>query len=411
MNKPLFIALSSVALLATSCEQKTTCTTVSSENTIDLTPAFECQDSIAIEMGKDYEFIPLESNDNCILGGYGHIENVGKYIIANSLTGSKNLIFFDHEGKYVTSIYKGNGPGEIKDGNNTHIFYDKKNEIYAIHDFFRFIYLDKNLKFIKDVTYPFLNYQILGIDNGEILICPPIDTKQDIQDSIFSTCKLLVTDDEFNIKRGYLPFNHFGEYHQPENPTNTATISLSSISLISLPCMLYCESKEGWYLKNPLIDSLYLYKDSTITSYAINYPEMIDFSSCPTDAGEGITYINEAKGNQIVSIQNLGKYLKFRFSYYKGGKVDFVTNKIHEYSMRISSRDIESNYFMVAYDKETKDASLCKNEGKTHESISYEMIDNGLDIDKEYSFLTESERNTLKKLGEDDNPVVILYKE
>lgn len=78
-----------------------------------------------------YNFISLETNDNCLISNIKQIKIIDNKIYINN--DGNNLLVFDMSGKFITQIgNKGNGPGEYRLISNFHI--DKKKGIFYIAD-------------------------------------------------------------------------------------------------------------------------------------------------------------------------------------------------------------------------------------------------------------------------------------
>lgn len=77
-----------------------------------------------------YQFIPLETNDNCLISNITDIEITNNYIYIND--NRNKLLVFDLSGKFIKQIGNyGNGPGEYKVISNFHIDIDKQTMIIA----------------------------------------------------------------------------------------------------------------------------------------------------------------------------------------------------------------------------------------------------------------------------------------
>ena len=142
----------------------------------------------------DYEIIPLETNEDCIIGSVASIRFCNDYIVILDSRISKSVFVFDHNGKFIRKIGSiGKGPGEyisphsisINDNTKEILVYDgiyNKVNIYSFSgEFHKSIKLDqqglgrKSIEVFDDIIYTNSHLEhgveniVYGVDyNGNI---------------------------------------------------------------------------------------------------------------------------------------------------------------------------------------------------------------------------------------------------
>lgn len=84
------------------------------QTTIDLAKSIKYEPKIILlsEIASDVQYIPLETNDNCLIGGELNISISGNDIIAADHQ-TRSFYRFNNSGKYINKIgNQGQGPGE-----------------------------------------------------------------------------------------------------------------------------------------------------------------------------------------------------------------------------------------------------------------------------------------------------------
>ena len=166
MRKNIHITLLCMLLTCLSCQQATKRKTDFSPDLLN-----EAVDTLKYTTFVDsIQYIPLESNDTCLIGDIGDIILTDNYIFI--LDNIKQIIWiYNHEGKYLNLISrKGNGPEEY-----THIGqfeYDKQNNQIAILDWNKYIlYYDLKGEFIRKIKLDIsaADFKILPQKDGYII--------------------------------------------------------------------------------------------------------------------------------------------------------------------------------------------------------------------------------------------------
>ena len=111
---------------------------------------------------EDITIIPLETQDNCLVGNIDHVESFNnQYFIED--TRNKSLFVFDSEGKFIFKLHAvGQGPGEyieIRD-----FKFDNDGNLLIL-DFNKILkYNSSNGKFISDFKFNYLNSKNLQLN-------------------------------------------------------------------------------------------------------------------------------------------------------------------------------------------------------------------------------------------------------
>lgn len=104
----------------------------------------------------DIRFIPLETNDQCLMDrDISKIELFDSHI---SISSNKYIYKFDFRGKFLNRIGKqGRGPGEYSSGGFQTFLLDNQNRQLILFDLFtqRMIVYDLDGKFVKDKSIDF----------------------------------------------------------------------------------------------------------------------------------------------------------------------------------------------------------------------------------------------------------------
>lgn len=153
-----FILLFSILLLCSCNSEKQT------TGTQQIT--FNENDSVDINNIISYKFIPLETNDNCLVGNITNIKVINDHIYM--VDQHNKLLVFDLSGKFVTQIgNSGNGPGEYKVISNFYIDMDKQIITIADGGQSRIVYY--SLKDYKHLStkkiFPFIDCEWLSDGN------------------------------------------------------------------------------------------------------------------------------------------------------------------------------------------------------------------------------------------------------
>lgn len=128
----------------------------------------DCQIDLFSEM--DFKFIPLETNENLILGAITQIEiDKGRFFVLDPYQ-NKTLYVFNPEGQFITQVGSvGQGPGEYSMPNS--FVLDKKNNLILIRDLQRnqlFYYGLDDYQFKKKKDAPFYFNSFQPMENDQM---------------------------------------------------------------------------------------------------------------------------------------------------------------------------------------------------------------------------------------------------
>ncbi|MCR5695498.1 MAG: 6-bladed beta-propeller [Marinilabiliaceae bacterium] len=207
-NILLYLLLACILTSVESCSP----TESSSPNIIDSTaeiidiPHFD-EGDIYIQSNEFLDtiyFVPLETNDNSIVGYIDKIQVVGDTIYVLDIRNTKSLKRFTINGKYIDQIGNlGRGPGEYLQPTN--FWVDEKDIIISDCYQNKVIFFTLDGSFIKEVLTPFNIHQLARIDDNEFIINIYKDKK--IKD--FS---LIVTDSTFQESKKELYYRPLDKY-------------------------------------------------------------------------------------------------------------------------------------------------------------------------------------------------------
>lgn len=146
------------------------CGPIPEETQPDQTLTFpsDCQTNLLTEM--DFKFIPLESNEELILGSITQIDmDEGRLFVLDPYQ-NKALYVFSEEGKFITQVGGvGQGPGEYSMPNS--FILDKKDQCIIIRDLQRnqLLYYDlKDYTFRQKKTVPFYFNSFQPMENDRM---------------------------------------------------------------------------------------------------------------------------------------------------------------------------------------------------------------------------------------------------
>lgn len=109
-------------------------------------------------------FIPLETNDESILGGVDLVRISRERIYVSD--DQDELLIFDLNGKFINKLSKGQGPGEIR---RPYAFdFDEKTQRLIVLQTWGFIFYDKNGKYIEEEVHPFIALDFVSTNEGYI---------------------------------------------------------------------------------------------------------------------------------------------------------------------------------------------------------------------------------------------------
>jgi hypothetical protein len=154
-------------------------------------------------IGKQLEYIPLETNPKCMIERIEHISFSEDFIFIADYT---KILQFDRRGKFLRQVgANGRGPGEYSgimgfciDQKNKKVFVNQCNSGCEILEY------DFNGAFIKSFNQPWRSYQFIAYDTTGIIF----HLTHDNDSTVYSKYNFYITDYEFNpiykIKRHFI---------------------------------------------------------------------------------------------------------------------------------------------------------------------------------------------------------------
>lgn len=169
-----------LCLLISGCKK----TQVQRVNTIECLPADWPKEATDLSTYIDsFEIIPLETNENNIIGLVGQIAKFGEYIVVLDKQ-SQRISAFDSQGNFSHTIgNKGNGPGEYVNPSGFTITPDNRQLVVHVmqkksllHYSLEGIFLAEHKLPIKGHKIAFINDTIIGIHTGRMGYNGPSET-------------------------------------------------------------------------------------------------------------------------------------------------------------------------------------------------------------------------------------------
>ncbi len=358
-------------MLATSCGPKET----APDNTIDLTSAFESKDIVNFFDILDTAYVvKLETSDKCLIGGIPEYRVFDKYIcVSGGNSSSAPAMFFDRKGNFVTSIIKGNGPGEIN-GYIYTIVDDKNRNRLIIKDYNCLKFFDYDLNYIGKANISNLFFDIAVLGDKYVLRVTIYDKNSDWGE--FFDCKMLVTDTNYNVLDGRV------HYVIPDGDKMMDRI-IGGSYIISEDMLYYHEMQ--W-------DSLFVY-DTAFHVLPINFPNKAKIDIAEYTIENGNEFWNNIKGNYVARIVPFDNYILF---FLNTGQV------LYEKSTKKAVKITSAPYMEIYYGN-------CFVEPLNYMDVKRYKGNNKSKLPELKRVLSESDYAKLESLTEDDNPVLIFY--
>ena len=253
--------------------------------TVDVTKNYP-QKELVLQDFMNVEYIPLETTDESVTGGY--IMDIGKnYILArNTGRGDGDVFVFDRAGSYVRKFNrKGNGPGEYIDAftvfldeDNEEIFVDdspqKSIKVYDLYGKFK-----REFKYKEGTSYGrMLNYDKKSFIcwNSQYASSTLFNDDLSKSDTTAKSVFFIVSKLDGSItKEITISFEQSKSYtgiifNQDNQGAIQSIISISSANAISI-----INSRNHWLLAEPSVDTIYRYlPDNNIIPFIVRTPSI-----------------------------------------------------------------------------------------------------------------------------------------
>jgi len=165
-------------------------------------------------IGKQLEYIPLETNPNCMIERIEHISFSEDFIFIADYT---KTLQFDRKGKFLRQIgANGRGPGEYL--GITGFCIDQKNKKVYVNVCYagcEILEYDFNGSFIRSFKQPWRSYQFIAYDTTGIIF----HLTHDNDSTVYSKYNFYITDHDFKptykIKRHFIRKSNIGARQIP----------------------------------------------------------------------------------------------------------------------------------------------------------------------------------------------------
>ena len=374
-------ALMAISMLATSCGPKETATL--SDDTIDLTPAFESGDTVNFYDILDTAYvIRLETSDECLIGSASY-RVLDKYICVSRRNSSTPILFFDRNGKFVNSIKEGNGPGELQDTYSLRIVDDKKRNRIIVQNMDQLKYYDYDLKYTGSSKLPYYGYGGFGVAADNYVLWVSFYNPGKPEWGEFTDCNLLIIDTNMNILDGYV---HYKLHWTGPTPPHTPVNPFLGGSFV--------QGNDYVFFQEVQWDTLFVY-DTAFHALAVNYPNKANINIEEINNDNMYAFKNGEKNNYIERIMNFENYILFIIN--PAGWVLYSTS---------TKKSVFIKPFPYSYAYRFGNCAV--------EPFDYEDLERCKDSDEAKlpelkRVLSESDYAKLESLTEDDNPVLIFY--
>jgi hypothetical protein len=180
--------------------------TPTATTTIDLTGTPKKKFNIST-IAKSIKYVPLETNDSCIIGTVNQIIICNDRYILTDVNNVNSVFCFDFNGKFITKIgNQGEGPGEYRIPD--YVFYDFVEEsIYILDDRGRkIIKYDKNGTFISETRLEVIADCVSKLTNERYAIYTRFDDISAYNgDNNYSN--IYITDENIHIIKKFIPYS------------------------------------------------------------------------------------------------------------------------------------------------------------------------------------------------------------
>ena len=135
---------------------------------VDINPSSQPKGSLLLsDLVEQIEYIPLETNDKCVVGKITHFDVSDNYIVT-SVYQTKEVFLFARTGRFITKIGKqGQGPAEyISPGR---VYIDELNKYVYVQDSKKLLVYNLAGKYIASFSFNRENILILAYNNNRFI--------------------------------------------------------------------------------------------------------------------------------------------------------------------------------------------------------------------------------------------------
>lgn len=345
------------------------------------------------------EIVPLETNDSVLIANYDsfqYIPELGDYLLSDN---SRTVFLFSGDGAHISNSFHciGKGPKEyIQITNALYNPYDNRIEIYSAGN--------RGLIYCYDLNFNYIETLKLN--------CQPKFAASVIQ---------IVSEDTYLLEPSHINenSNYFYKKTLVENIENKINIPDNYVAALNMQQNPYTKTATAQYYSPRYLD-YYIYKfDNQLSNvypiYKLEIENDENIREYLNDTfGKGISNNDRKKMSNVNVIAKKVDYLLSSSYYLPINKlisdsyiyIHIVKNKKSFYY--IHNRQTNENNFLT--DKSMLPLSPCY---QLFGNILMSIVD-AYEIEKYINedtmmFLSEEEKEKLKNINEDDNPVVIKY--
>lgn len=316
-------------------------------------------------------FIPLETTNDNIFYGIKEIKMSDDRIFISDQDG--HLWIFKSDGKFVSQIKKGQGPGEIY--KLWDFTYDHAKEILIVYQSDNLSYYDKNGNFLFDQRCPIMFVDFCASEDTGFVFFQPFSSNYHLGD--VSNKSVIVTDENLRISN-----------------IGLSALQSDSKSIVSSDAFI-TKNDKSILISQLLNDTIYeLYNTSLEAKYIIRYDNSIDsrddnqirtsskfyHSGGFLETGNGQLFRFWSPQNGLCLVfrdKNTGKAVG-------GTRAVGAGSSIPHYCF--ATKGVYNGYFISSY--------IPQNGNNTFSSMK----------------ISEESKKSVLKLTNDDNPVLIMYK-
>lgn len=321
-----------------------------------------------------------DSNEEALFSSIYEVLITDKYIYIKDGSQYCALLIFDHDGKFVSKLPLGQGPGEIQKLED--FDYDEKNDMLIVKQPNNLMFYTSKGEFIKSEDFPFWSLYFACTDEGYLFYnCKKIAMAEYERGN---NC-VLVTDKNFNVRFSAIPI----------------VSDVTYIKYNKYPI----HTSDGIVITQPFSDSIYCVTDTNVSViYTLEYENKMSRRIVEND-GKPIDYRTfDRRIDQDDGFHYLGTYYE---------------NQTHQY-MEINKGDISYDIYR---DKTTGNivggnsyrynlyttppvATPCASYKDYFVSVFYPSKN----MRYEATLMSEDDAKRLMELDEESNLVLILYK-
>lgn len=353
----------------------------SSLRVVDLNKTLQNSDdeTVIIRHINSVDIIKLETTDKSVVSQIYNIVVSDEFIYVHDSYQSGGLAIFRKDGSFVKRLKRGNGPGELN--LIEYIFFDKKRNQLIVKQNYAFSRFAANGDFIESVKVKYPATSVIEFNDGYLCV-----------EVINDECYVFETDSMFNQAVGKKVLRLMGKRPQP-----------FFFKMISL------NTDDSYSITRPYDNMIYEYKNNLLEQR-----ELLEYNDVELDIHTAFTVVEIEKQ----SFKNKDKYIycgKYfdteqyeLIQFWNGarGYISVYRNKkngeaytasfISNQSILFHSELIGTynNQFVSYYDYEITQFETEKDKN--------EFYDN----DK---ILSIEQKNILKQLKDDDNPIIFIY--